>query len=179
LLAARAHGLGLKLHADELEESGGAVLAAELGAVSADHLAAISELGIAALGASATVATLLPATMLFLGREKQAPARALIERGAAVALATDFNPGTSPVTNFALVLTLAVSQLRMRVAEALVAVTANGAAALGLAAEVGQIAGGFGADLALWDARDHRELPYSFGERLCTASWARGKPCHH
>jgi imidazolonepropionase len=179
LLAARAHGLGLKLHADELEESGGAALAAELGAASADHLAAISERGIAALAASDTVATLLPATMLFLGREKQAPARALLQRGAAIALATDFNPGTSPATNFGLVMTLAVSQLRMSVAETLVAATVNGAAALGLAADTGQIAPGYSADLALWDARDHRELPYWFGERLCSASWTRGKPCHY
>jgi imidazolonepropionase len=179
LEAARAHGLGLKLHADELEGSGGAELAAELGAASADHLGAISEAGIAALAASRTVATLLPAAMLFLGRETQAPARALIAGGAAVALATDFNPGTSPLANLGIVLTLAVSRLHMRVAEAFVAVTANGAAALGLGETTGQIARGFAADLALWDDRDHREIPYWFGERLCRASWIGGKPCHH
>jgi imidazolonepropionase len=179
LEAARAHGLGLKLHADELEGSGGAELAAELGAASADHLGAISEAGIAALASSQTVATLLPSTMLFLGRETQAPARALISRGAAVALATDFNPGTSPMANIGVVLTLGVSRLHMRVAEVLVAVTANGAAALGLSETTGQIAPGYAADLALWDVRDHREIPYWFAERLCKASWMGGKPCHH
>lgn len=179
LESARAHGLGLKLHADELENSGGAELAAELGATSADHLAAISDAGITALAGSRTVATLLPATMLFLGRTSQAPARRLIERGAAVGVATDFNPGTSPVTNIGIVMTLAVSVLRMRVAEAFVATTVNGAAALGMVSQVGQIAPGFEGDLALWDATDHREIPYWFGERLCRGSWVRGKPCHH
>ena len=92
--AARRHGLQLKLHADELETAGAAELAAELGAVSADHLGAVSEGGIKALAAGGTVATLLPGTMLFLGRHRQAPARALIDTGAALALATDFNPRT-------------------------------------------------------------------------------------
>src|SRR5881398_1071870 len=91
LTAAQRHGLALKLHADELEGSGGAELAAALGALSADHLAAISEAGIRALAASDTVAVLLPATMTFLGRPTHAPARRLVEAGAAVALATDFN----------------------------------------------------------------------------------------
>ena len=178
LSAASAAGLGVKLHADELETSGGAELAAELGAVSADHLAAISEAGIAALARSGTVATLLPGTMLFLGRATQAPARRLIDGGAAVALASDFNPGTSPTVNFPLILTLGVSQLRLSVAEVLVAATVNGAAALGLADRLGQIAPGFSADLALFDCDDVRELPYWYGDRRCRGTWARGKPCH-
>jgi len=178
LTAARSAGLGLKLHADELRPSGGAELAAEIGATSADHLAAISESGIRVLAASNTVATLLPGTMLFLGKEKQAPARALVDAGAAVALATDFNPGTSPTTNFPLVMTLGVSQLRMSVAETMIASTVNGAAALSLADRIGQIAPGFSADLALFDATDVRELPYWYGDRRCRASWTRGKPCH-
>ena len=178
LEAARRAGLALKLHADELEPSGGAELAAQLGAVSADHLAAISESGIAALGASSTVATLLPGTMVFLGRPRQAPARALIEAGAAVALATDFNPGTSPTVNFPLMLTLGVSQLHMSVAEAVVAATVNGAAALGIADRVGQIAPGFSADLALFDCDDIRELPYWYGDRRCRGTWVRGETCH-
>ncbi len=178
LTAARAAGLGIKLHADELEGHGGAELAAALGAVSADHLAAISDQGVAALGASQTVATLLPGTMLFLGRQRQAPARSLIDAGAAVALATDFNPGTSPTFNFPLILTLAVSQLRMSVAEAFLAATVNGAAALGLAASAGQIAPGYSADLVLWDVEDIREIPYWYGDRRCIGSWARGKPCY-
>ena len=176
--AARAHGLALKLHADELEPSGAAELAAELGAVSADHLAAISGPGIAALAASRTVATLLPGTMLFLGRPRQAPARALIDGGAAVAIATDFNPGTSPTVNFPLMMTLAVSQLRMTVGEALIAATVNGAAALGLAAEAGQIAPGYSADLALFEVEDAREIPYWYGDQRCRRSWARGEGCH-
>ena len=140
---------------------------------------ALNESGIDALAASGTVATLLPSTMLFLGRPRQAPARALIERGAAIALATDFNPGTSPLTNIGVVLTLGVSALRLSVAEAFCATTANGAAALGLAGDIGQIALGYAADLALWDASDCREIPYWFGERLCRATWVQGKPCHH
>lgn len=178
LRAAGAAGLLLKLHADELDGSGGAELAAELGATSADHLAAISPEGIKALSSAGTVATLLPGTMLFLGHHKQAPARALIDAGVAVALATDFNPGTSPTFNFPLILTLGISQLRMNANEAFIACTVNGAAALGLAAEVGQIAPGFSADIALFEADDFRELAYWYGDRRCTSSWSRGKACH-
>ena len=176
--AAKQRGLKLKLHAHELEPGGGAELAAELGATRADHLAAISENGIKALATSATVATLLPGTMLFLGQTRQAPARDLIAAGAAVALATDFNPGTSPTVNFPLMLTLAVSQLHLSVAEAIIAATVNGAAALGLAAETGQLAPGFSADLALFDIGDIRELPYWYGDHRCSRSWARGQACH-
>lgn len=178
LAGARRAGLALKLHADELHDGGGAALAAELGAVSADHLAAISDAGIAALANGGTVATLLPSTMLFLGTGRQAPARRLIEAGAAVALATDFNPGTSPLTSFPLLLTLAVSELRMSAAEAWVASTVNGAAALGLAYTTGQLAPGFDADLAIHAVDDHRALPYWFGERLCRGTWSRGRACH-
>jgi imidazolonepropionase len=178
LEASREAGLGLKLHADELKPCGGAELAASLDAVSADHLAAISEKGMTALAKSQTVATLLPGTMLFLGKSKQAPARALIDAGAAVALATDFNPGTSPTVNFPLMLTLGVSQLKMSLAEALTAATVNGAAALALAGETGQIAPGFAADLSLFAVADVRELPYWYGARLCMGSWKAGAPCH-
>jgi imidazolonepropionase len=173
--AAREAGLGLKLHADELRSSGGAELAVELGATSADHLGAITEEGIAALAGSQTVATLLPGTLLFLGKERQAPARALLERGAAVALATDFNPGTSPTPNFPLILTLAVSQLRLSAAEAVLAATVNGAAALGMAAETGQIAAGYRADLALFEMEDVRELPYWYGDQRCVGTWVDGR----
>ena len=178
LTAARRAGLGIKMHADELQPSGGAELAGELRATSADHLAAISEAGITALARAGTVATLLPGTMMFLGKPKQAPARTLIEAGVPVALATDFNPGTSPTVNFPLIMTLGVSQLRLSVAEALIAATVNGAAALGLANRTGQIAPGYSADLALFEAEDVRELPYWYGDRRCRGSWTRGKPCH-
>ena len=177
LLAAREAGLLLKLHADELTSSGGAELAAELQATSADHLAAVSESGIAALTASGTVATLLPATMLFLGKSSQAPARRMLDAGLPLALATDFNPGTSPTVSLPLVLTLGVSQLRLSAAEAIIAATVNGAAALGVADRVGQIAPGYSADLALMAIGDYRELPYWLGARLCRGLWTRGKAC--
>jgi imidazolonepropionase len=175
---ARALGLGIKLHADEFQSSGGAALAVELDATSADHLGAIAEADVQRLAQSGTIATLLPATLFMLGERRYAPARRLIDSGAAVALATDFNPGTSPTVNFPLILTLAVSQLRMSVAEAMTAVTVTGAAALGLASTVGQVAPGMSADLALFDVDDVRELPYWYGDHRCTASWARGKTCY-
>jgi imidazolonepropionase len=178
LAAARGRGLALKLHADELTSSGGAELAAEIGATSADHLAAVSPAGIASLAGSGTVATLLPGTMSFLGKMKQAPARALIDAGVPVALATDFNPGTSPTPNFPLVMSFGLSQLKMSAHEVFVAGTVNGAAALARADRVGQLGAGFSADLALWNADDFREIPYWYGDRRCRASWVRGKACH-
>jgi imidazolonepropionase len=178
LTSARDAGLLIKLHADELTSSGGAELAASLGATSADHLAAVSDDGIAALGQGSTVATLLPGTMLFLGKSKHAPARRFVDAGVPVALATDFNPGTSPTPNLPLILALGVSQLRLSVAEVLIGATVNGAAALALADRVGQIAPGFSADLALFDIRDVRELPYWYGDNRCVATFVRGKACH-
>lgn len=177
LTAAREAGLALKLHADELEGSDGAVLAAELGALSADHLASISDAGIRALGTSDTVAVLLPATMSFLGRQRQAPARRLIEANAAVALATDFNPGSSPTPGLPFVMSLAVSQLGLRHAEAVLAATVNAAAALGLAADRGQIAPGFAADLVACNVADWREVAYWVGANLVTAVWTAGSAC--
>lgn len=178
LTASDKAGLKLKLHADELENCSGAELAAELGAVSADHLAGISADGISAIAKSETVATLLPGTMLFLGRPHQAPARELLSAGAAIALATDFNPGTSPTFNFPLILTLGISQLRMSSASVMLAATVNGAAALAIAGKTGQIAEGYSADIALFEADDFRELPYWYGDRRCVGTWCRGKPCH-
>jgi imidazolonepropionase len=177
LTAAQRHGLAVKLHADELEGSGGAELAASLGALSADHLAGISDSGIRALAASDTVAVLLPATMVFLGKRHQAPARRLIETGAAVALATDFNPGSSPTVSLPLVMALGVSQLGLRHAEAVTAVTVNAAAALGLALDRGQIAPGFRADLVTYGVSDWREVAYWMGENLVTAVWTGGSAC--
>ncbi|MCH7876482.1 MAG: imidazolonepropionase [Gemmatimonadetes bacterium] len=178
LEAARRLGLGLKAHADELDGSGGAELAVELGAVSADHLAQVSDTGIKALAGSDTVAVLLPGTQLFLGRDARAPARRLIDAGAAVALATDFNPGSSPGMSLPLMATLGVSQLGMVPAEAIFAITVNGAAAVGEAGTRGQIAPGFRADLALARLRDWRELVYWYGVNLVTEVWVAGSPCH-
>ncbi len=178
LESARRAGLLLKLHADELTSSGGAELAADVGATSADHLGAVSDAGVAALARGSTVATLLPGTMLFLGKSARAPARRLVLAGVPVALATDFNPGTSPTPNLPLILTLGVSQLHLSAAEAIVAATVNGAAALALADQTGQLAPGYSADLALFDIGDARELPYWYGDNRCRATWVRGKPCH-
>jgi imidazolonepropionase len=178
LMAARQHGMGLKLHADEIDGSGGAELAAEMGAVSADHLAAISDAGIRAIAASDTVAVLLPGTMLFLGSRSRAPARRLLESGAALALATDFNPGSSPGVSLPLMATLGVSQLGMIPAEAIMAITVNAAAAVGEAGTRGQIAPGFRADMVLVAVRDWRELPYWYGVNLVTEVWVGGSACH-
>ena len=177
LTAAQRHGLALKLHADELEGSGGAELGAELSALSADHLASISDAGVRALAASPTVAVLLPATMVFLGKRTQAPARRLIDSGAAVALATDYNPGTSPTVSLPLVMTLGVSQLGMRHAEVVTAVTINAAAALGLAADRGQIAAGYVADLVVAGVKDWREVAYWMGADIVSAVWTAGSAC--
>ena len=176
LTAAARHGLAVKLHADELDGSGGAELAAELGALSADHLAAISDAGIKALAASPTVAVLLPATMVFLGKRAQAPARKLIEAGAAVALASDYNPGTSPTMSLPLVMALGVSQLGMRHAEVVTAVTVNAAAALGLH-DRGQIAPGCVADLVVAAVDDWREVAYWMGRGVVSAVWTAGSAC--
>ena len=178
LEAARNHGFELKIHADELAGSGGAELAAELGATSADHLAAVSDAGIAALARSGTVAVLLPGTMMYLGSRNQAPARKIIDSGAAVALATDFNPGSSPGASLPFMATLGVSQMGMLPAETVVAITANGAAAVGEAASRGQIAPGYRADLTLVAVKDWRELPYWYGVNFISDVWLGGVPCH-
>ena len=175
LEAGLEHGLIPKLHADELENSGAAELAVALGAASADHLGAVSDPGIAALAGSDTVATLLPATLLFLGKNRYAPARAIIDAGATVALATDFNPGSSPTSSMQLVLTLACSQMGMDPLEAIVAGTAGGARALRLADGTGTLAPGAPADLVIWDMPDHRELPYRFGAAPVRGVWKRGQ----
>lgn len=175
LEAGLQHGLVPKLHADELENSGAAELAAEMGAASADHLGAISDAGIAALAGSQTVATLLPATLVFLGKRNYAPARRLLDAGATVALATDFNPGSSPTPSMPLVLTLACSLMGMDPLEAIVAATAGGARALRLGDGAGTLRDGAPADLLLWRVPDHREIPYRFGAAPLAGVWKRGQ----
>jgi imidazolonepropionase len=177
LESAKHHELAIKLHADEFAGTGGAELGVALGAASVDHLAAISHAGIEALARSGTVAVLLPATMVFLGRRTQAPARQLIGAGAAVALATDFNPGSSPTASLPLVMALGVSQLGMRHAETVVAATVNGAAALGLAADRGQLAPGFRADVLACAVEDWREVAYWLGPNRVSAVWTAGSAC--
>jgi imidazolonepropionase len=162
LTRARELGFHLKLHADELSPLGGGELAARLGAVSADHLLCITDAGIDALADSDTVATLLPGTAFFLGLP-YAPARRLIQRGLAVALASDCNPGTCPTENLPLVGTMACTQMRMLPAEVVTALTANAAAALGLADRLGSLEPGKQADLIVCNAPDYRHLFYHFG----------------
>ena len=174
LHAAKDHKLELKLHADEFENSGAAELAVQLGATSADHLGAISDAGINALANSETVATLLPATLFFLGKTHYAPARKLIDAGATVALATDYNPGTAPSSSMPLVLTMACSQMRMTPIEAITAATAGGARALRLH-DVGRISEGNRADFVLWNVSDFREIPYRFGTPPVAGVWVRGE----
>jgi imidazolonepropionase len=179
LQAAASLGLPARLHADELRPSGGAELAAELHAASADHLAAPSAAGIEALGGAAdagaaVVATLLPATTFSLMSDHYAPARALIERGVPVGLGSDFNPGTSPTPNLQLVLSIASLQLKLSPAEALAGVTINAARALGLEATHGSIEPGKQADLAVWDVPTVEQLPYWLGADLLRAVVKRG-----
>ncbi len=180
LLAGRAHGLASRLHADEIHDSLGAALAAELGAASADHLAAISPDGIEALGraadaGTAVVATLLPATTLYLMSSHYAPGRALIERGVPVALGTDFNPGTSPTPNLQLVLSLACLQLRLTPQEALVAATVNSARAVGLDGTHGTLEVGRQADIVAWAVPSVEQLPTWLGADLVRAVVKRGR----
>lgn len=173
LEAGLAHGLVPKLHADELEPSGGAELGVSLGAASVDHLGRVSPAGIAALADSGTVATLLPATLFFLGSTDFAPARALLDAGATVALATDFNPGSAASPSMPLTLTIACSRMGMGPLEALYAATAAGAQALHLE-QHGILAAGAPADLVLWDVADYREIPYRFGVNLVHSVWIGG-----
>lgn len=180
LAAAARLGLGSRVHADELAPSGGAELAAEIGALSADHLAVPSQPGIDALAAAAradrpVVAVVLPATTWFLMHAEGAPARTFIERGIPVALATDFNPGTSPTPSLPLAMTVACLSLKMTPTEALAAVTINAAAALGLADEVGSIERGRQADLALWSVPTHRQIPYWPAADLIRSVVKRGR----
>jgi len=175
LTACRAAGLALRLHGDQFTESGAIPLAVELGARSVDHLEATGPDGIGALAASSVVGVLLPASALFLARP-QAPARALVDAGAAIALATDFNPGSSFTTSLPLVCSLACTQLRLSPAEALGAVTVNAAYVLGCSDRVGRLAGGYAADLVLLDAPDWRYLAYHLAGDVVACVVRSGRP---
>lgn len=153
-------GLQLTVHADELEPFGGAALAARLGAASADHLIRIDAAGRAALAASRTVAVLLPGTVFTLGLRQYAPARDMVADGCAVALASDFNPGSCPILAMPLVMSIACSQMRLTPAEALVGATLNAAWALGRQAVAGSLAPGKRADFVILDGNDFRLVPY-------------------
>jgi len=161
--AALSEGFKVRIHADEFMTLGGAELAAEIGAYSADHLISISDEGIRKLAASNTVATLLPGVSFFLMLGRQAPARRLIEAGAVVALASDFNPGSSMINSMLFVLQLGVLTLKMSLEEAVNAATANAAFALGRHAECGSLEPGKAMDLVLWDVPSYLTLAYHLG----------------
>ena len=174
LLAARAQGLGLKIHADEINPIGGSLLAADLGAVSAEHLIASGEREMAAMAAANVIGVLLPATSFYLGKPF-APAREMLNAGMAVAVASDFNPGSCPSNNLQFCMNLACLGYRLTPAEALCAVTLNAAAAIGLAGRVGSVEVGKQADIVLWDAPDLDYIFYRFGSNLVNRVIKKGK----
>lgn len=176
LAAARAHGLRLRVHADEIQPMGGAELAVRLGADSADHLGRISDTGIEALAASDTIGVLLPGTIFFLGKTHYAPARRMIEAGCAVALATDFNPGSCYTQSLPLIWSLACTQMKMAPEEVITASTINPAFSLQLDAEVGTLHVGKRADLCVLDLPDWRAVGYAFGGNPVALTVKNGQP---
>jgi len=168
LTAGKRHGLLPKLHADELADVGAAGLAAEVGAISADHLLHANDGGLRAMSQAGTVAVLLPGTAFTLGLP-YARARDMIGIGLPVALATDWNPGSTMSSSMALAMTLAVTQMRLSPAEAWMAATANAAAAIGAGDRIGRIATGFEADLCLYDTPDYRHIAYHYGHEHARA----------
>jgi len=178
LEAGKKHGLRPRVHAEQLSNTGAADLGVRLGAASCDHLEYLKPADIRALAKSNTVATLLPGCDFHLGLKQYAPARKLIEAGAIVALATDFNPGTSPTLSMPMVLALACTQLRMTPAEAIAAATINASYSLGRHRKVGSIEAGKQADLAVFEVADYREIPYYFGVNTCWLTMKRGEVIH-
>jgi imidazolonepropionase len=178
LMAGRACGLVPRIHAEQLAHTGAARLAIELQAASADHLEKIDRNDIRALGLSNVVCTMLPGCCFHLGLKEYAPARKLIEAGAVVGVATDFNPGTSPTLSMPMILSLACTQMRMTPAEAITAATINPAYSLRLHDRVGSLEVGKYADLAAFDVADYREIPYYFGVNLCSFTMKRGAILH-
>lgn len=173
LTAARAHGLGIKVHADQLSDGGGAELAAEFGAVSAEHLEYISEAGIAALAASGTVAVSLPLASLYLA-ERYLPARTLLAAGVPVAVASDFNPGSAPSYHLPLAMTLACLNQRMTPQETLMGATTVAARAIDRADRIGSLQAGFQADLAVIDAPSLNHWLYHFTANRCRRVFKNG-----
>jgi imidazolonepropionase len=178
LTAGRACGLVPRIHAEQLHRTGGARLAIELHAASADHLEKVDGGDIRALALSNVVCTLLPGCCFHLGLGHFAPARELIDAGAIVALATDFNPGTSPTLSMPMILSLACTQMRMTPAEAIAAATINPAYSLRLHDRAGSLEVGKYADLAAFDVASYREIPYYFGVNLCSLTMKRGAIIH-
>jgi imidazolonepropionase len=173
--AALDNGLKLKFHADELTHSGGAELAAEMGAISADHLVYISNEGIQAMAKSGTVAVLLPGTSFSLNKGYYAPARKMIENKVVVAISTDCNPGSSYSESLQMMITLAALHYKMTAAEAISAVTVNAACAVDRANRLGQLRVSRPADIIIWNMLDYRELPYHYGVNLVNKVIKKGK----
>ena len=178
LMAGRAGGLVPRIHAEQLAHTGAARLAIELQAASADHLEKIDRKDIRALSLSNVVCTLLPGCCFHLGLKHYAPARKLIEAGAVVGVATDFNPGTSPTLSMPMILSLACAQMRMTPAETIAAATINPAYSLRVHDRVGSLEVGKYADVAAFDVADYREIPYYFGVNLCSFTMKRGAILH-
>ena len=178
LQAGRQWGLQPRMHAEQLSRTGAARLAILLRAASCDHLEKVNKSDIQALGKSETVATLLPGCDFHLGLKQYAPARALIEAGAIVSLATDYNPGTSPTLSMPMILSLACTQLRMTPAEAIAAATINAAHSLRREKSVGSLEVGKQADVAVFEVADYREIPYYFGVNHCWMTVKRGRVIH-
>lgn len=158
--SAKFHGLGLRLHVDQLTEGGGAALAAKLGAVTADHLEQTGVDGIRAMKEAGTIPVLLPASVFALGKQRYPDARRMIDEGLKVVLATDFNPGSSPTLSMPFVMSLACTQMGMSPAESLAATTSNAAEALGISANHGSIEVGKQANFLIWNLEHEREIPY-------------------
>jgi imidazolonepropionase len=175
LAAARKLGLGLRMHVDQLEDSGGAQLAAEMGAATADHLEHTNPAGIAALRAAGVQPVLLPGAVYALGARRYPDARAMIEAGLGIVLATDFNPGSSPTPSMRMILSLAATQMKVSPAESITATTINAAYSLGMGAEIGSLEAGKRADFVIHDCQDHRELPYFFGVDSARAAYIEGR----
>jgi imidazolonepropionase len=163
LRAAKEHGLKLRMHVDQIENSGGAQLAAELGATTADHLEHTGAAGIKALRDAGVQPVLLPGSVYALGSKRYPNARAMIDAGLAVVLATDFNPGSSPTPSIPMILSLASTQMKMTPAESITAATINAAYSLDRGSEIGSLEPGKRADFVIHDCADHRELAYFFG----------------
>lgn len=175
LTEGKQHGLTPRVHAEQLSHTGATRLGVELAAASCDHLEYVNAAEIRALSKSDTVATLLPGCDFHLGWKNYAPARKLIDGGAIVALATDYNPGTSPTMSMPMVLSLACTQLRMTAAEAITAATINAAYALRRHDRIGSLQAGKQADLAVFEVEDYREIPYYFGMQRCWMTMKRGQ----
>ncbi len=166
LTAARNYGFKLRLHADQLSSLGGSKLAAELRAISADHLEFIDDEGIRMMKRAGVIGVLLPGACFGLGLKEYPPARKMIDQGVPVALGTDFNPGSSMTESMPMILSLACLMMRMTPAEAIVASTINSAYAVDKANEVGTIEVGKRADLVIWNVQSYKEIPYHFGVNL-------------